>query len=58
VAKRRRDARLVAKHGDEAGVLSELGQDALERDLLGEAVRTCAIGHEHLGHSAEAQSLA
>src|SRR6185437_1792258 len=53
----RGEARLVEEHGDELLFLAELRQDALDRDLLAEALDAGALGDEHLRHAAGCQAL-
>src|SRR6185437_6776611 len=53
----RGEARLVEEHGDELLFLAELRQDALDRDLLSEALDAGALGDEDLRHAAGRQAL-
>ena len=53
----RREARLVEEHGDEALLLAERGEHALDGDLLLEALDARALGEEHLGHAARREAL-
>ena len=52
VAERRLNARLVAEHGHQAGVVGELRQDALDSDALLEAMQSLATRDEDLRHAA------
>ena len=52
-----REARLVEEHRDELLLLGEVRQDALDRDLLLEALEARALGAEHLGHAARRELL-
>jgi hypothetical protein len=47
----RRQARLVEEHRDELLLLGQVRQDALDRDLLFEALEPRAFGPEHFGHA-------
>ena len=53
----RGEARLVEEHRDELLLLGEVRQDALDRDLLLEALEARALGAEHLGHAARRELL-
>ena len=53
----RREARLVEEHRDEPLLLAEVRQDALDRDLLLEALDPGALGEEDLGHAARGEAL-
>ena len=48
----RGEARLVEEHGDELLLRREVRQNALNRDLLAEALEAFALGAEHFGHTA------
>jgi hypothetical protein len=51
------DASLVDEHGDEALVLREVRQNALDGEALGKAVGPRAAPHEHLRHATETEPL-
>jgi hypothetical protein len=53
----RRQARLVQEHRNELLLLGQMRQDALDRDLLLEALQPLALGSEHLGHAARFKLL-
>ncbi len=57
VRERRVDARLGQQHLDEALVLREVGEDALDRDELLESLRGDDAALEHLGHAADGDRL-
>ena len=48
----RAEARLVQEHRDELLLLREMREDALDRDLLAEALQAFALGAKHLRHAA------
>ena len=53
----RREARLVEEHRDELLLRREVRQDALDGDLLAEALQALALGAEHLRHAARFELL-
>ncbi len=53
----RGEARLVEEHGDEALLLAQRREDALDGDLLLEALDARALGEEHLRHAARGEAL-
>src|SRR5690606_26877308 len=53
----RADPSLVDEHRDEARVLRELGQNALDREALREAVRPRPASHENFRHASETEAL-
>ena len=52
VLEEQRQARLVQEHGDELRVLGQRGQDALDGDVLAEALQGLGDALEDLGHAA------
>jgi hypothetical protein len=53
----RGEARLVEEHRDEAALLAEVRQDALDGDAFLEAFDARALGDEDLGHTARGEAL-
>ena len=53
----RREARLVEEHRDELLLRRQVRQDALDGDLLPEALEPFALGAEHFGHAARFELL-
>jgi hypothetical protein len=53
----RRQPRLVQEHLDEALLLGEVRQDALDGDALLEALDAGALGDEDLGHAARGEAF-
>jgi len=57
VAQEGAETRLVEEHRDELLLLAQVRKDALDGDLLLEALDSSAFGAEHFGHSAGGQLL-
>jgi hypothetical protein len=57
VLEEQRQPRLVEEHRDEPRVGREVGEDALDRDRLAEALQGLGDALEHLGLAAAAESL-
>ena len=57
VAQRGRDARLIDEHPYRVFVASELGKDALDDEVFGEAFRAQGLGSPDLGHAADSDAL-